>query len=268
MFMQCALMCWPFTVVVTNPGNVLSDRSILARVKSSPQWLTLLVAAFFVVSIVGSVWLVAFDGLTVVQQLLVALNNRVEDANNNLLWLAAYALLCLVSQLLIVPSGSLILIAAGFIFSPLAAAAIFSIAQILCSWPVYGLGAFVSDKFPKRFDALTRRFNFPPDWQHVLHQEGFLATVVLRLTPVIPSAAACLLASGLGIRLRQFILATIVVCWIRPLFFASIGGSLQALSALSDAAAGVATLWPLLFLFIAAVALFLVTFLLRLKQRS
>jgi len=89
---------------------------------------------------------------------------------------------------------------------------------------------------------------------------------VLRLTPVIPSAAACLLAAGLAITLNKFILATIAVCWIRPLFFASIGGSLQALTELSMASSGVAAFKPLLLLFIAAVVLLLVKVLLRIKR--
>jgi len=165
--------------------------------------------------------------------------------------------LCLVSQLLIIPSGSLILIAAGFMFSPLLAAGIFSVAQVLCSWPVYRIGKVISDKFPQRFDLLTTRFSFPPDWDRLVREEGFFATVVIRLTPVIPSAAACLLAAGLNIGLIRFIPATIAVCWIRPLFFASVGGSLQALSGISEAASASAALKPLLLLFIAAFVVFL-----------
>jgi len=169
------------------------------------------------------------------------------------------------SQLLIIPSGSLILIAAGFIFSPLVAAGIFSVAQVICSWPVYGIGRTISEKFPQRFNSLTKRFKFPPGWERVVQQEGFLATVVLRLTPVIPSAAACLLAAGLAIGLQKFILATIVVCWIRPLFFASIGGSLQVLTDLSGASGNTA-FKPLLLLFIAALVLLLLKVFLRIKR--
>ena len=230
------------------------------------KYIWVLIALFIVASVAGSVWLLLFDGLAVVQSLLLSVNERVRDANSNLPWLIAYALVCLLSQLLIVPSGSLILIGAGFIFTPLLAAGIFSVAQVICSWPVYSIGKVVSEKFPQRFSSLTKRFKLASDWERVVQQEGFLATVVLRLTPVIPSAAACLLAAGLSIRLHTFILATIVVCWIRPLFFAGIGGSLQVLTDLKTAAGGVASFKPLIFLFIAAFALLLVKVFLRIKH--
>jgi len=216
-------------------------------------------------SVAGSVWLLLFGGLEVVQDFLVSLSIRVD--RDNWWWLGAYAVVCLLSQLLIVPSGSLILIAAGFIFSPLLAAGIFSVAQIICSLPVYAIGKTISDKYPNRFQALNSRFRFsadwPVDWESIVRHEGFLATVVLRLTPVIPSAAACLLAAGLGIGWSRFLLATVAVCWVRPLFFASVGGSLQALTALRD---GVSTVLPLLLLFAASVALLLAKLFLRVKR--
>lgn len=214
-----------------------------------------------ILSVAVSVWLLMFGGLEVVQEFLIGLSDRVDS--NSWWWLGMYGVVCLLSQLLIIPSGSLILIAAGFIFSPLLAAGIFSVAQVICSLPVYSIGKTISDKFPNRFDSLTRRFRLSAHWEAVVQQEGFLATVVLRLTPVIPSAAACLLAAGLGIEWTRFLFATIAVCWIRPLFFASVGGSLQALTTLDQ---GVATVLPLLLLFAASVALLLVKLFLRAKR--
>ncbi len=231
-------------------------------------WLPLLTGLFLVASVVGSIWIIAFDGHTFVQSLLVGINNRVADTGGSTLWLGAYALLCVLSQLLVIPSGSLILIAAGFIFSPLLAAGIFSVAQVLCSWPVYRIGKTISDKFPHRFQLLSDKFNFPSDWDRLVQEEGFIATIVLRLTPVIPSAAACLLAAGLNISLGRFIPATIAVCWIRPLFFASVGGSLQALSAISDATAAKSVLLPLLLLFVAAVLVLLSKLYLRMRSKA
>ena len=92
-----------------------------------------------------------------------------------------------------------------------------------------------------------------------------MTTVVLRLTPVIPSAAACLLAAGLGVDLRKFLAATAAVCWIRPLFFASVGGSLQALSALPNALSTSSVFGPLLLLAIAALLLLIVKLTMRYK---
>lgn len=212
-------------------------------------------------------WMIAFDGMAMLQELLKNLNDRAGKSTEitsaeNSLWLIGYAFVCLFSQLLIIPSGSLILIAAGFIFSPLIATIIFSVAQVLCSWPVYRMGELIGEKFPQRFEVLTSKFSLPPNWHKLVQQEGFIATVVLRLTPVVPSAAACLLAAGMNIGLKRFIPATIAVCWIRPLFFASLGGSLQALTGLSEVSAS-AAIAPLLLLFIAALLLLVVKLYLR-----
>lgn len=223
----------------------------------------MVVGLFVLLSVAGSVWLVLFGGIELLQSYLIDLSERVKDAGSNPQWLVIYALVCFVSQLLIIPSGSLILIAAGFIFSPLLAMSIFSVAQVLCSFPIYKAGEAIGRKFPDRFALITQRFRLPAGWEQAVQSEGLLATVALRLTPVIPSAAACLLASGLGIRLGGFIVATIAVCWIRPLFFASIGGSLQALTSLSGAINSTQALRPLLLLFIASLVLFLVKLLLR-----
>ncbi len=230
------------------------------------QWF--LVALFVALSVAVTAWWLFFDGLDSLQSQLMYFNQQANSSDSKTVWLAVYALVCIFSQLLIVPSGSLILMAAGFIFSPIIAAGIFSVAQVLCSWPVYRLGTIVSRRFPDRFKQLTQKFKLPGDWHDVVQKEGFYATVVLRLTPVIPSAAACLIASGLGIRLWRFIPATMVVCWIRPLFFASLGGSLQTLAGLPNAINGIATLQPLILAFFAAVALLLVKIILHYKSRD
>ena len=216
-----------------------------------------LTAAFVAASVAGTVWLLFFNGLESIQSLMAFIDVKANAARNDGFWLFVYCCICIVSQLLVVPSGSLILIAAGFIFSPLLATVIFSLAQILCSWPVYKMGELVSNRYPDRFKLIATRFKVAPDWEQAVQKEGFIATIVLRLTPVIPSAAACLLAAGFGITLRKFIPATIAVCWIRPLFFASIGGSLQALSALPDALGATSVFGPLLLLAIASMVLLL-----------
>lgn len=210
-------------------------------------------------STLATVWLLAFDGVATLQSLMGFIDANARVARNDAVWLLAYSGICIVSQLLVVPSGSLILIAAGFIFTPLVATAIFSLAQVLCSWPVYSAGEAISKRFPERFSQYTARLKPDSDWPKRVQREGFFASIVLRLTPVIPSAAACLLAAGFGIRRRHFIPATVVVCWIRPLFFASIGGSLQALSSAPDALSSAAT-GPLLLLFFASVLLLLVKY--------
>lgn len=216
-----------------------------------------LAAAFVAASVAGTVWLLFFNGLESIQSLMAFIDTKASVARNDSFWLFVYCCICIVSQLLVVPSGSLILIAAGFIFSPLLATVIFSLAQVLCSWPVYRIGELVSSRYPDRFKAISQRFKVAPDWEQAVQKEGFIATIVLRLTPVIPSAAACLLAAGFGIALRRFIPGTVAVCWIRPLFFASIGGSLQSLSALPDAVSANGVFGPLLLLAVASIVLLL-----------
>lgn len=220
---------------------------------------TYLLAAFLVASILGTVWLMLFDGVETLQWLMGFIDAKAQVARGNALWLFVYGVICIVSQLLVVPSGSLILIAAGFIFTPLVATAIFSVAQILCSWPVYMAGEVISKRFPDRFPQYAARLKVKSDWTKLVQREGLLASIVLRLTPVIPSAAACLLAAGFSIKFRHFIQATIAVCWIRPLFFASIGGSLLVLTSAPDALAAAAT-GPLLLLFVASILLLLVKY--------
>jgi len=227
-----------------------------------------LISAFLVVSLFISVWLLMSDGLESVHRLMIYVNSHVQNADKKPLWLIVYAGLCVFSQLLVVPSGSLILIAAGFIFSPLLAAGIFSVAQVLCSWPVYKLGEIISCRYPDRFDKLTTRFGLPADWQKEIDNEGFIATMVIRLTPVIPSAAACLLAAGMGISLQRFIPATIAVCWIRPLFFACLGGSLQALSEIPEVMDTTSALQPLVLLFFAALVLLFARLFIRYKAHN
>lgn len=223
---------------------------------------------FLAISLAACLWWIFFDGFESLQRQLIGFNEQVQGADSKVLWVLVYAIVCLISQLFIVPSGSLILMAAGFVFSPLLAAGIFSIAQILCSWPVYLFGRHISERYPDRFERLTQRFKLPAGWYEMVQKEGFFATVVLRLTPVIPSAAACLLAAGLGISLHRFIAATIAVCWIRPLFFASLGASLQSLSNLSEAVDSAAVLRPLLLVFFAAMVLFVVKLVINFKSRN
>jgi len=230
---------------------------------SSSRLTIWLLAAFIVASIAGTIWLLFFDGTASVQSFMAYIDAKARSARNDSIWLLIYCGICIVSQLLVVPSGSLILIAAGFIFSPIIATVIFSMAQIVSSLPVFKMGELISSRYPQRFSAISSRFKINTDWQQAVQKEGFMTTVVLRLTPVIPSAVACLLAAGLGIDLRKFLVATAAVCWIRPLFFASVGGSLQALSALPDALSTSSVLRPLLLLAIAALLLLIVKLYLR-----
>ena len=110
----------------------------------------------------------------------------------------------------------------------------------------------------------------PESWRNLLltiRDEELLASVAIRLTPVIPSAVACLLAAGLGIGRNAFLLGTAISCWIRPLFFASVGASTQMLMELTDPAKILESVSfvPLIMAFVAASLLFALRVWLRLR---
>ena len=70
-------------------------------------------------------------------------------------------------------------------------------------------------------EALSAIF-LPVRWRGflaIVREEGVLVGIVLRLAPVVPSAAACLIAAGLGIKFGVFMLGTVAAAWVRPLFF-------------------------------------------------
>ena len=252
--------------------SLLVHRTNLLRLKQNIKtvhWsVAVLAVAFVAASVAISVWLLIFGGAEYLYSQLVSVYELSASGVTSNKWLAIYTLLCFVVQLLILPAGSLILVAAGFIFSPVLAVAIFSTVQILCSWPVYKAGQHIFQNAPDRFQKLVARLKVPVNWQNAVEDEGFFITIVLRLTPIIPSAGACLLAAGMNIRLRHFIFATVVICWVRPLFFASIGGSLQSLVQLPEAASGTSALQSLLLVFFAACVLLVCKLLLRRRSIS
>ena len=59
---------------------------------------------------------------------------------------------------------------------------------------------------------------------------GILATAVLRLAPVVPSAVCSLAAAGLGIGRWKFYIGTLMVGWVRPVIFAYMGATAAKLA--------------------------------------
>jgi len=222
-----------------------------------------LATAFIVLSVAISIWLLMFDGLESLLIVAQSVFDSVSTTEDIKSWLLLYALLCLASQLLIIPSGSIMLMVAGFLFSPLVAAAIFSVAQVLTTWPMYRFGQRLLLKFPGYLQRKLEKVPLPDNLLVLIAKESFSASVVLRLTPVVPSALACLLAAGLKISFNSFLLATFAVCWIRPLLFASIGGTLQALAGVRGSAVQLSTFGPVILVFAAACLLFIVRVVMR-----
>ena len=93
-------------------------------------------------------WLIAFVllsiGLTVLMlnhepAALIARVQMIVGDSPQAAWLL-FAVLTLISQLLIVPSGSLLLMAGGFLLGAMPAALIYALIQVLTTWPVIWLG--------------------------------------------------------------------------------------------------------------------------------
>lgn len=208
-------------------------------------------------SVPGTLWLVFFGGSEVVRDVLIEVSATAGLPANPVAVLGIYFLVCLITQLIVVPSGSIILIVAGYILGPFIAAGIFSLAQMLALYPVYRIAQFfIESEKPRRFRQTLDTWA-ASRFAGSLKQEGLAAGVVLRLTPVVPSAAACCLAALLRIPLTIFFASSVLVCWVRPLFFASVGGALKELNGLQNVIDGSATMnvWPLLMVFIASVLL-------------
>lgn len=233
--------------------------------------LKIIAVLLLLASIVGTAWVAFFGGAEHLQQLIYRAASFAQSAGgeNRSSMLVLYSLVCVVTQLIVIPSGSMILIVSGFIFGPLVAASIFSLAQLLTLWPVYRVAA-VSMQSSEA--GLLHKFQQAllnnPTVQN-LKQEGVVAGIVLRLTPVVPSAAACCFAAALNIPIRAFVVATLLVCWVRPLFFASIGGTLQELSSLKSTIGGGESmnLWPIILVFVASLLLLLARLWLRRQQQ-
>ena len=88
--------------------------------------------------------------------------------------------------------------------------------------------------------------------------DGAWLTAVLRLTPVIPSAPAAMIAASAGVTFKSFMLGSALAGWVRPLYFASIGATAGSLLRAADVSTvfGWQMLAPLTILCLASAALF------------
>ncbi len=178
------------------------------------------------------------------------------DKNPTLVALA-FAGWALLANCLILPAGSLSLMAGGAVLGTFLPASIWYLAQLTTAPLLYRLAV----QTPYRSQQLVRRYLGQTVETLFMRgvEDGIAATAVLRLTPVIPSAPATLIATASGIPLKSFITGSALVGWIRPLYFASIGaaaGSLARAGELSIAS-GTSLAIPLVLLFGATLTLFI-----------
>lgn len=221
-------------------------------------------------SIAGTAWVVFFDGAALLQRWIVSAASfaQLASGEHRFSMLLVYSAVCLITQLIVIPSGSMILIVSGFIFGPLVAAGIFSVAQILALWPVYKVAAVSMQSGDAGWLHRFQQSLLSNPAVLAIKKEGIAAGIVLRLTPVIPSAAASCIAAALNIPIKLFVIATVLVCWVRPLFFASVGGTLQEISSLKNTLSegSSISIWPIIFVFISAVLLLVARLWLRWRQ--
>jgi len=171
---------------------------------------------------------------------------------NAWLW---FSLAVFVSQLLIVPSGSVLMLFGGFMLGAPAATLIFSIVQILTTGLLVWLGR--KSGIERLHQSLSRWSGLVETTFKALDRVPLTLGIVLRLFPVLPSAVACLLSVVFTIPLRIFLFATFLVGWIRPLLFASAGALLPSVLAIeaSQSDTAVSVLWPASLLFFSALML-------------
>lgn len=172
-------------------------------------------------SLLGLAWWFGMNGPVRALEWLQALDQQ-QNLHN---FVVIYLLICVASLCLVMPSGSLLLIAAGFSLGAIPAALLYALMQCLTCWPVFRLaqlGLLDSSRALRQLQETKLLRN--------LEREPFATSLVLRMTPVVPSAVACLAAAGLGLGFRPFLLATVLCCWIRPLLYASFGASLLTLA--------------------------------------
>jgi uncharacterized membrane protein YdjX (TVP38/TMEM64 family) len=164
---------------------------------------------------------------------------------------AAFALWALLANCLVLPAGSLSLIAGGALLGAWVPALIWFTAQLLTAPALYALTRRgLTPLVPT--GPLTARLT------QLAATNGLQATVLLRLLPVMPNAPATILAATLGIRLPTFLMGSVLAGWVRCAYFAGLGatvGSLARLEALTELVS-LQVLAPLIILFAATLLLF------------
>ena len=163
----------------------------------------------------------------------------------------AFAAWALVANCLVVPAGTLSMIVGGALLGTVLPTLIWSIAQLLTAPLLYALTK-------RGFGALTlHRYADVAPLASQAQANGLQATALLRLLPIMPNAAATMIAATVGIDLRTFLLGSVLTGWVRPAYFAGLGaavGSLSQVEAVTELLS-LRTLVPLMLLFAGLVAL-------------
>lgn len=189
------------------------------------------VLALFAGASIAAIVLVTADGGARVFALLDWLQRQATQAP--LQALALYALVCFLSQLVIVPSGTLIALGGGYLFGLVAGGGVLAASALIANVIVFliansafsGLVARYADAAPQRRRALD-----------ILQAEGAAGVVALRLSPIVPSALTATLSAAAGISLATFAFMSVLTIWVRPFAFAAAGSSMRQLADVAQGA--------------------------------
>lgn len=121
--------------------------------------------------------------------------------------------------LTVVPLGTATIMLAGYFLGPIAGAAQF-ISLVLASLVLFETGR---ERDPARLENELAVYPKLARYAGVARRQGFWFSVLMRLAPVMPSAAASLAAAFFSVSRRDFLLATLIAGWVRPVGFAFLG---------------------------------------------
>lgn len=228
-------------------------------------------AVIALLSALAIYWLAWGGGAQWVTGTIHALDRQV--AANFWVAMTVFLAVCFVVQLFIVPTGTITMLAGGFLFGSMMATGIYWVGQLLAAPIVFGavrmgFGNFADSKL----DAIVERY-LPGRFADVLEiarSEGLMAAISLRLAPVITSAVVPILAAVGGIRLTSLMMGSVLVGWVRPLFWSSVGAtahSVAEISSPSDIISKV-SLTPILLAFSAAAVVFALRIVFKVRSGS
>lgn len=196
---------------------------------SSPRPVVLVVLA--IASVVGTVVVLQLSPHAV----LATLERASELVREHyVLSCIVFALWSFLSLLLVVPTGTLSVIAGGWLLGGIPAAAIYVAmvfpATIVLMRVAAGmrrgwLANAVAARLPKRLALLPS----------AVETEGVATVAAMRLNPVVPNAVLCVMAPALGISLRQVLIGTVLTGWVRPVLFATAAELVGSASGLTTA---------------------------------
>lgn len=140
-------------------------------------------------------------------------------ADRYILFIAVLMIWSFFVFLTVMPLGTATILLAGYFLGPVAGAAQFA-SLVLASLILYETGR---ERDPVRLERDLSAYPKLARYAGFARRQGFWFSVLMRLVPVVPSAAASLAAAFFSVSRRDFILATLLAGWVRPVGFAVLG---------------------------------------------